>query len=200
MLKTRDLEQEALTLFDARGLAIDKEGRIWRTHLLHGCGPHIKEKRKTRIPKRRAEGTHHKVTYSTGRVKSGYLTLQLKSGAKRYTLLAHRVVWVNLHGPIPQGFWINHKDGNMRNNHPDNLELSTPSENRKHALKTGLSVTVFGDKVGGSKLSNANCAKIRKMWDTGGYSQQFLADRFGISQATTSKIVLRQIRTRELLA
>jgi hypothetical protein len=88
----------------------------------------------------------------------------------------------------------------MRNNHPDNLELSTPSENRKHALKTGLSVTVFGDKVGGSKLSNANCAKIRKMWDTGGYSQQFLADRFGISQATTSKIVLRQIRTRELLA
>lgn len=35
----------------------------------------------------------------------------------------HRVIWKELHGDIPSGFIIHHKDGNKKNNVIENLEL-----------------------------------------------------------------------------
>ena len=53
-------------------------------------------------------------------------------GRTRY-IQAHRAVWIGLFGDIPDGLMVNHKDGDKHNNHPDNLELVTPSENAIHA-------------------------------------------------------------------
>ena len=47
----------------------------------------------------------------------------------------HRVVWESFHGPIPDGYEINHKDCNKKNNRIDNLELVTHKENMDHAVR-----------------------------------------------------------------
>ncbi len=44
-------------------------------------------------------------------------------------LLSSRVVWILTHGQIPDDKEIDHKDGNRSNNHPDNLQLLSPSTN-----------------------------------------------------------------------
>lgn len=53
-------------------------------------------------------------------------------------LLAHRVIWEELVGPVPSGCEINHKNGKKDDNRLDNLELVTHQENMKHAKATGL--------------------------------------------------------------
>jgi len=46
---------------------------------------------------------------------------------------AHRWVWMNLKGEIPNGLDVHHIDGNKDNNKIDNLQLITRSEHqRKH--------------------------------------------------------------------
>lgn len=41
----------------------------------------------------------------------------------------HRIVWILLNGPIPDGMVVNHKDCSKGNNHILNLELRTQREN-----------------------------------------------------------------------
>ena len=53
----------------------------------------------------------------------------------------HRLVFIYFKHEIPKNMVINHIDGDMSNNHIDNLECITQSENIKHAYKTGLFTT-----------------------------------------------------------
>lgn len=45
---------------------------------------------------------------------------------------AHRVMWLFVHGSIPPGHVINHRDGNRRNNRIENLEAVTHKQNALH--------------------------------------------------------------------
>jgi hypothetical protein len=57
------------------------------------------------------------------------VTLYIKGKLKHFTL--QRLVAACYHGPV-YGYEINHKDRNTMNNHKDNLERLTPSQNQKH--------------------------------------------------------------------
>lgn len=57
-----------------------------------------------------------------------------KATNKKNTSL-HRVIYEEHFGPIPQGWIIHHKDGDITNNDPSNLQAMTRSEhNRIHLL------------------------------------------------------------------
>lgn len=50
---------------------------------------------------------------------------------QRKHVLVHRAVWEAFNGPIPEGYDIDHIDGNPKNNRLDNLEAVTHQENIK---------------------------------------------------------------------
>ena len=71
-------------------------------------------------------------------VRSGYKTVYLYKNKNKKSFSTHRLIGL-VFIPNPENKpEINHKDGNKLNNHVDNLEWCTSSENKKHAYKIGL--------------------------------------------------------------
>jgi hypothetical protein len=112
--------EECLRLIAIGVLRIDNNGHIWKEKRLMPGGLW------KAITPRRIE--------SPG--KRGYLYVVVGvGGGKTMQVLAHRLIWTYLRGPIPEGLQINHKDMCTSNNHPDNLEVVTNLENCQHAVK-----------------------------------------------------------------
>lgn len=110
----------ALSLVAQGVLVVAPDGAIWR----------VAERRKTRnvpVPPRRAESP-------SGR---GYLRVVVGLGGRTVSVMAHRLVWTVLRGPIPPGLQINHIDLQKQNNDPSNLEVVTGAENIRHSYANG---------------------------------------------------------------
>lgn len=79
---------------------------------------------------------------------TGYLQVCLTKDKKYKKKLVHRLVAkAFIEKPIDKNY-INHIDGNKSNNHVENLEWVTRSENQKHAYANGL--------IDKEKLSNSH--------------------------------------------
>jgi hypothetical protein len=70
----------------------------------------------------------------------GYQGVRLSRGTpeSRTQALLQKVVAEAFIGPRSPGLTINHKDGNKRNNHAENLEYMSGWDNLEHAYRTGL--------------------------------------------------------------
>lgn len=79
--------------------------------------------------------------------KNGYLYFNARTQLLSKTLKPHRLVGLLFVDNVENKPEINHKDGNKLNNKYDNLEWCTSSENKKHAMKTGLLTNNFGEKA-----------------------------------------------------
>lgn len=58
-----------------------------------------------------------------------YSQVRLMNGGKKYSRNIHKLVWVAFNGQVPDGFVIDHKDNDRRNNGLSNLRIITQSQN-----------------------------------------------------------------------
>lgn len=106
----------------------------------------------------------------------GYMQFHLQINKTRLHYYLHRFVWEAFRGEIPNGFEINHVDGNKGNNSLSNLELVSKAGNMKHAVLTGL--------IQPKKLSDADVRAIRLDSRT----STSIAQSYNVVQSTVSRI------------
>lgn len=99
--------------------------------------------------------------YSTGKRVALW-----KDGEAKDVLVA-RIVATTFLGVPPDGFTVNHIDGNRLNNHIDNLEWLSLADNIRHGFATGLyhtqkAVSIIGDGQTYDFRSMAQCDKFLK--------------------------------------
>lgn len=68
----------------------------------------------------------------------GYLAIRPVQNGKNRQAYVHDLVAHAFVGPKPDGYCVNHIDGNKKNNAASNLEYVTHRRNMEHASETGL--------------------------------------------------------------
>lgn len=88
---------------------------------------------------------------------AGYYAISLTDGnGGVFDKLVHRIVCEAFNGPAPYGKeFVNHIDGNKRNNDACNLEWCSREENMRHAISTGL---MAAQPIA---VSKANCRRAK---------------------------------------
>jgi len=125
---------------------------------------------------------------------AGYLRINAWINKKHITKYVHRLVAEIFIGSCPNNMEVNHIDGNKLNNNVSNIEYISHSENLKHAIKIGIRKPSHisrnvGENHGLSKLTNNDVIEMRRLWDTGNYTQSELSKTFGINFRRVSCIV-----------
>lgn len=124
------------------------------------------------------------------RMNNGYLAVKLRHAPGEYkTWLLHRVVAHAFIGPCPDGFQVNHKDGNKENNAPSNLEYVTQSQNIKHAKETGLMPKATFRKLTDQQILDIKTLlEIRKRCDSLYPKHKHIAIMFRVSHGMIDAI------------
>ena len=120
----------------------------------------------------------------------GYVQIKFRDAQdwrKERAVVAHRVVWESLHGPLADDLEINHKDGVKTNNAIGNLEAISHLANVRHAIATGLTVHRQGSKCANALLSDEQVRDIyRRAW--AGEDQGEIAAEYGVGRTSVSNI------------
>lgn len=123
--------------------------------------------------------------------KSGYCVVNLNSysdgGKKMKQYRVHQLV-ARAFIPNPEKKpTINHLDGNKENNHVDNLEWCTHSENMLHAYKNGLCIREKG--VNTTTLTVDDVKEIRKRYKNENISQYQLSKDYSVVESTIRNVI-----------
>lgn len=119
----------------------------------------------------------------------GYLRVTLRNSDKEKTRRLHRLV-AETFIPNPENKpQVNHIDGNKFNNCVENLEWNTDTENKRHAIATGLMKT--GSENPKAKLTAEDVRQIRKDYEPYNpkHSINAIARKFELSPSVILRII-----------
>jgi hypothetical protein len=123
-----------------------------------------------------------------GRYASTEIRIKPKSPIKLYL---HRLSWeIKNKKQIPRGFEVLHRCDTSNCIRPEHLSVGTHAQNMKGAVRRGRMIR--GTKHCLSKLTEDAVREIRSLYKTEKYSQTDLAKKFGVSQVSISKVLLRR--------
>ena len=149
---------------------------------------------RTSLTKKRVTPNWRPVKPKTTR--QGYKQFGLCRDKIKSHRMVHRLVWEAFNGPIEPGMQINHLNGKKADNRLSNLEVCNHSQNMIHAFRVlkrpAPNNPSPGSKNGSAKLNERKVAEILAMYETGQYTQQFLGQKFGVSQRAISLITRRE--------
>ena len=125
--------------------------------------------------------------YADGRIKSngkrkmflkGWLTHKGYNYVKinERTMPRHLVIAEHFLGKKPEGYTVNHKDGNKLNNHIDNLEFITREENYQHALDNNLKRNI------GYYLTEEEASNMIEFYHNTNHTLNEIASWFGFTR------------------
>ncbi len=152
------------------GYAITRDGRVWSNPKASYPGGFLSPKKD----------------------KYGYIQVGLCRAGKRNMRQVHRLVLEAFVGPCPEGMEACHNNGNPSDNRVDNLRWDTRSENRKDALRHGTACCNAGETHGQTKLTVRDVRMIIYMSRTGEFTQQEIANVYGISRSAVGLIALKK--------
>lgn len=104
--------------------------------------------------------------------------------------LAHRVAYELSYGQIPHGMCVLHRCDNPPCVNHEHLFLGTHRDNVDD--KVAKNRQHKGEKMPQAKLTDSAVLEIRRLWESGSFTQQALANQFSVNRPAISKIVLRQ--------
>lgn len=105
---------------------------------------------------------------------------------------AHRFCYEFFVEEIPEGLFVCHRCDNPSCVNPIHLFLGTAKENSQDMLSKGRRFRTIGENNPDAKLTDIKVINIRKLYSTGEFSQQKLADDFGVSKRCINFIVNRK--------
>lgn len=126
---------------------------------------------------------------------SGYLRVAMNLTGNSKYYFVHRLVAEYFKSKKENKEYVNHINGNKKDNRVENLEWCTRSENEKHAWRTGLKkgemVSRKGERHGMHKLRQEQVDWIRTHYKK--YDKEFgsnaMAMKLGVSPQTITDIV-----------
>ena len=121
------------------------------------------------------------------RNQKGYGYVDLSRGDRKTRRLVHQLVAAAFLPPRPSAqHHPNHLDADKLNNHPENLEWATSSENNAHARARGLVPALHGESNGRAKLTAEQVLEIRSL--RGKIGARAIAARFGVARSLIQRI------------
>ena len=125
-------------------------------------------------------------------IANGYLRLILSVEGKKDQWSVHRLVALAFHGrPGFKDAQVNHINSLKLDNRAENLEWVTASENIIHSYEVGTSSSRRGEKHYRATLTRDDVLSIRRLYETGKYTQKEIGLMFGQSSRNIGKIVNR---------